>query len=221
MQVNMKLFVAVVFVLHLLHSVAFGVPLLDEEKSLLGEIKAKIWLLEQLVKKRTEFCNQTPGTRTVDNNDNDNDIALSNETDRQDKSCPFFYDMDPVTGICYRIYHIKRTWAEARQFCERLNQRLLVLDDRKKFDRFREILSSVPLDGSDALQVGFKYSVMDSKFLWLTGKEVESNTWGKNQPNLKGEMCGGIGIDWGDPPLMLHDASCNHERLDFICEQEY
>lgn len=52
------------------------------------------------------------------------------------------YVYDKYADICYKIYHFNVTWESANNFCRDQGGRLLILDNRKKFDRIEKILSS-------------------------------------------------------------------------------
>lgn len=134
------------------------------------------------------------------------------------------YVFDEYADICYKIYHSKVTWKSANNFCRDQGGRLLILDNRKKFDRIEKILSSE--NDKDAVSVGVRYNPLLQKFLWINGKEIESYVWDENQPDKindgRVKKCGAIGIIWVKKrPYHLHNISCTFHKIEFICEKSF
>lgn len=116
-------------------------------------------------------------------------------------------------GHCYKIFHERHTWAEAREICRTLHGDLVLIQDDKKQKFVYENFAV-----GKTLWIGLRRKYVGGAFKWVDGTDLEFENWVPRSPDTDNEECGEM-TDYEAFKGKWNDNDCSR-RMPYICEQE-
>ncbi|XP_021380144.1 brevican core protein-like [Mizuhopecten yessoensis] len=126
--------------------------------------------------------------------------------------CESAYSYRDSVGLCYKLYNVQRTYADAQTACNTDGGHLIRIDTEAKQDYIRYILQST---GSPHMYIEATDEVTEGVFMWGDGRPINYTNWFATEPNNEAGvencvMLANANFEWYDIP-------CNSPNT-YICE---
>ncbi|XP_075874318.1 uncharacterized protein LOC142883380 isoform X1 [Nelusetta ayraudi] len=130
-----------------------------------------------------------------------------------------------MNSMCYYLPFsdtaVRKTWQEARRFCQKYKSDLAVIDNNQKHLAITELINRFQNPSRLIAHSGFWIGLHDTEvegiWRWLNGRNLDLPFWNDGEPNdLYGEDCAAT-YPRENPFKAWNDAPCTY-HLRWICE---